>query len=100
MRNSFGHSKYALCALLQNGESDERSRATKEPIIQCDQQTEIFVQYLKLEDQTGSAFKREKGDSIAEEAISEANASTKMHPLEKHLKKNCDTDNSCLEWIK
>ena len=99
MRNSFGHSKYALCALLQNGESDERSRATKEP-IQCDQQTEIFGQYLKLEDQTGSAFKREKGDSIAEEAISEANASTKMHPWEKHLKKNCDTDNSCFEWIK
>ena len=98
VRQQTEDSKYALCALLQNGESDRRRRATKEPIL-CDQQTEIFGQYLKLEDQTGSAFRREKGDSIAE-AIAEANAETKMYPWEKHLKKNCDTDNSCFEWIK
>ena len=98
VRQNTEDSKYGLCALLQNGESDKRRRATKEPIL-CDQQTEIFGQYLKLEDQTGSAFTREPGDSIAE-AIAEANALTKLHPWQKHLKKNCDADNSCFEWIK
>ena len=98
VRQQTEDSKRALCALLQNGESDKRRKASKEP-KECERQTKIFGEDLKLEDQTGSAFHREKGDSIAE-AIAEANAETKMYPWEKHLKKNCDTDNSCFEWIK
>ena len=106
IRQQTEDSKSALCALLQNGESDKRRKAGKEP-KQCERRTKIFGKDLKIEGQEGfGAFKRDDIDE-AHLGTNSANlfsnkdvgGAGQMHSWEKHLKKTCNTDNSCFKFI-
>lgn len=104
IRQQTEDSKNALCALLQNGESDKRRKASKAP-KECERQTKIFGEDLKVDGQEGlGAFERDDIDEahLGTNVLTDKDVGVggKMHSWEKHLKKTCDTDNSCFEWIK
>ena len=106
IRQQTEDSKSALCALLQNGESDKRRKAGKEP-KQCERRTKIFGKDLKIEGQEGfGAFKRDDIDEAhlgtnSADLLSnkDVGGAGQMHSWEKHLKKTCNTDNSCFKFI-
>ena len=103
IRQQTEDSKNALCALLQNGESGKRRKAGKEPKL-CERQTKIFGQDLKIDGQEGfGAFKRDDIDEahLGTNSLTDKDVGVggKMHAWEKHLKKTCDTDNSCFKFI-
>ena len=106
IRQQTEDSKSALCALLQNGESGKRRKAGKEP-KQCERRTKIFGEDLKIEGQEGfGAFKRDNIDEAhlgtnSADLLSnkDVGGAGQMHSWEKHLKKTCNTDNSCFKFI-
>jgi hypothetical protein len=106
IRQQTEDSKSALCALLQNGESGKRRKAGKEP-KQCERRTKIFGEDLKIEGQEGfGAFKRDDIDEAhlgtnSADLLSnkDVGGAGQMHSWEKHLKKTCNTDNSCFKFI-
>jgi hypothetical protein len=99
-----------LCALLQNGESDKRRQAGKDPKL-CAQETKIFGESLQVDGQSGfGAFKKKDDEDeaklgrvdLVDDRVKDGDnkaASQIFSPWEKHLKKTCSTDHSCFKFV-
>jgi hypothetical protein len=110
IRQQTEDSKYALCALLQNGESDKRRQAGKDPKL-CAQETKIFGESLQVDGQSGfGAFKKKDDEDeaklgrvdLVDDRVKDGDnkaASQIFSPWEKHLKKTCSTDHSCFKFV-
>ena len=103
---SLGNINPASMLLNDTSPQGKRRKAGKEP-KQCERRTKIFGDDLKIEGQEGfGAFKRDDIDEAhlgtnSADLLSnkDVGGAGQMHSWEKHLKKTCNTDNSCFKFI-